>query len=73
MKDFFKKIWKNERVFKNYLTSLLGLVLVAYLAWMLSEDKATVNDIIAFGGWAITLFRTKDSVIGVTHANNKGK
>lgn len=64
MKDFFKNFWNNERLFKSYLTSIAGAVIIAYMLYLMEQGTLTARDAVAFGGWAITLFRAKDTIIG---------
>lgn len=64
MKEFFKNFWNNERLFKSYVTSLLAVCLVGYMLYLQAEDRLTTEDAVAYGGWAITLFRAKDTILG---------
>lgn len=64
MKQFFKSFWRNERLFKSYITSIFAaLIAVAYFGLLYTEKSSNVEL-----GAVITLIglflRSKDSLIG---------
>jgi len=54
----------KNRLVKNYLTTVLGLGLVVYCAYMMHRGS-TVADMAGFFGMAGLLLRSKDSLIGL--------
>ena len=69
MREFFKNFWTKERVFKNYVTSVGAILIVGYMLFLLTADKLSVEEGIALGGWALTLFQSKDTIIGKKEKN----
>ena len=54
----------KNRLVKNWLTTVLGLGLVVYCAYMMHRGSA-VTDMAGFFGMAGLLLRSKDSLIGL--------
>tara|TARA_R110000822_G_scaffold10424_8_gene39556 strand:+ start:256 stop:438 length:183 start_codon:yes stop_codon:yes gene_type:complete len=54
----------KKRLLSNYLTTLLGLALVVYCAFMMHKGSS-VTDMAGFFGMAGLLLRSKDSLIGL--------
>lgn len=54
----------KNRLVKNWLTTVLGLGLVIYCAYMIHRGSS-VTDMAGFFGMAGLLLRSKDSLIGL--------
>jgi hypothetical protein len=54
----------KNRLVKNYLTTLLGIGLVVYCAYMMHKGSSA-SDMAGFFGMAGLLLRSKDSLIGL--------
>jgi hypothetical protein len=65
MKEFFKALMNNERVFKNLATSLLGVAVLAAYFGLLYSEKSSATELTAVLTLATMLLRVKDSVLGI--------
>ena len=54
-----------ERLFKNYVTTILAVLIVVYCGIMQGYFKSEWSELAGFWALALMLFRTKDSIINL--------
>lgn len=59
-----KRKMKN-RLFSNYVTTILGLLIIVFCAIMMYTEKATTNEISGWFAFGVMCLRSKDSLIGL--------
>jgi hypothetical protein len=60
-----KTITMKNRLFSNYVTTILGLLIIIFCGTMIFMEKATIEDM---SGWMTTgllFLRSKDSLIAL--------
>lgn len=69
MIQFIKKFLLSERVFKNYITSIIAVLIVAAYFGLAYSEKSSGIELTAVITLAGMFLRSKDSLIG---KNDKG-
>ena len=54
----------KNRIFKNWSTTILGIALISYCAYMMHRGSTAI-DMAGFFGMGGLLLRSKDSLIGL--------
>jgi hypothetical protein len=54
----------KTRILKNWMTTILAVILLGYCMWMIHKGSST-QDMAGFFGMAALLLRSKDSLIGL--------
>ena len=54
----------KKRLISNWITTVLGVILIAYCMYMMSSGTEW-SELIGFFGMATLLLRSKDSLIGL--------
>jgi len=54
-----------NRLFKNYVTTILAILIVIYCGIMQGAYDVEWTDLAGFWGLALMLFRSKDSIINL--------
>jgi len=55
----------KKRVFGNYVTTILGLLIIIFCGVMIYNEKATVEDMAGWFAVGILFLRSKDSLIAL--------
>lgn len=55
----------KERLLKNITTSIIGILILAFAAYMFASGKATNAEAITWAGYGLIFLRSKDSLIGL--------
>ena len=55
----------KTRLFKNYATTIIGLLILGFAGYMLATGKATNLEAGTWAGYGFLFLRSKDSLIGL--------
>ena len=58
------KVMKN-RLLKNYITTFLGLIILAFAGYVFAIGKVSMMEAELIAGYGLVLLRSKDSLIGL--------
>jgi hypothetical protein len=55
----------KSRLFSNYVTTILGLLIIVFCGIMIYQEKSTVEDMAGWFATALLFLRSKDSLIAL--------
>ena len=55
----------KERLFSNYITTILGILIIAFCGVMIFTEKATTGDMSGWLATGLLFLRSKDSLIAL--------
>ncbi|MBV1928303.1 MAG: hypothetical protein KUG81_02170 [Gammaproteobacteria bacterium] len=58
-------MFNKERVLKNYVTTVLGLLMIVASVTAVFMEKATTQEVSGWFAFGVSLLQVKDSVIGL--------
>lgn len=61
----------SERLVKSWVTTVLGVAILAYAGWQYHEGKS-MEEILKIGGYGLIFLRSKDSLIGIPKKDESG-